>query len=339
MLANVTNINDISFINKVDNKKYFLYNLNKFQENSNNFLKTANIIYLDYTKEIPHSTFLALSDHELNKLPNNICHYFDYVNNVFSYDNVIVKQSEDDYFIPLWSQNYLRTFMPYGYISIIMNVYKHEYSSNSDLYIACFDVSFTPGKVAIANDETGYEDYTITSGYFHLEAMQAIESVSYGQDRLGGVPHFKDAYPTSSTGMVTITSSVNTGFTFGYSYDNGFSTSNGFSIQEGKTYGLSIDFGYSKAITIDDPILSTQISPTNSEEYQWSFSMVSDQTKEITYMLSGGYLFEIDKRNNQSYDDAIALRTNFRLNFYKKGWWIFGNDSREEIGFNTFIYP
>ncbi len=335
-----TNVDDL--IDKKNNKCYFIYNLGKVDENSK--YKNGNIMLYDYTQNVPKSIVIVLSQTELHNLPNDLNDYFDYVlshNSVTRNDVLkmaLANDSEESYFNLLWDQEYTFRFTPYGYISIMLNVYKHE-GPSSDLFLANFDVSFVPGTVAVANDDSIFEKYMINSGYFHIEAQQAVEDLGPNQKRLGGIPYFKDSYPSSSTGVVSITSSVNTSYTFGYSFTNGFSTSSGFSVQGDKTYGNSIDFGYSKTLTISDPIVSSQPSSTNSKEYQWSFVSNSDIIRKTTFSFNCGYIFELDERRSQTYDDAMALKTNFKMEFEKDTIWPWGHNKNTQTGFNTFMYP
>ena len=221
------------------------------------------------------------------------------------------KASEDDYFNALLDQVYTYSFKPYSYITIVLSVYKHD-GPSLDLFVANFNVSFVLGKVAVDNDEPYYEKYMINSGYFHIEAVQVVEDLGPNQEILGGIPYFKDAYSSFSIGTISITSSVNSSFTFGYSFVNGFSTSNGFSIEDGKNYGTSIEFGYSKTLTISDPIVNSQLSSNNRDEYQWSFVSNSKEVRRKTFSFDCGYIFELDERKSQTYDDAMALKTNFK---------------------------
>lgn len=211
---------------------------------------------------------IVLSKNKIHKLHSELNDYFDYVlsqNSISKNNNMEIslkKASEDDYFNALWDQVYTYSFKSYGYITIVLSVYKHD-GPSLDLFVTNFNVSFVLGKVAVDNDEPYYEKYMINSGYFHVEAVQVVEDLGPNQEILGGIPYFKDAYSSSSTGTISITSSVNSSFTFGYFFVNGFSTSNGFSIEGGKNYGTSIEFGYSKTLTISDPIVNSQLSSNN----------------------------------------------------------------------------
>lgn len=335
VLINGTNFFDMESIDFAE-KKYFIYNFEISEKIEKNKFNAANIILYDYSNVIPSSIMISLSSIDVVNMKDKICEYFDFIISL-SHENEYVtysRNSAENGFEKIWNSRYIHEYKPYGYIIVTVDIFKYFNTEDNSLYVASMNADFTPGITASYNGIDGYEDYRITSGYFHVEAMQAVEDLGPGQKRLGGIPYYKDSFPSSSSGVVTITSSVDRSFTFGYSYSNGFSTSSGFTVEEGKTYGESILFGYSKSLTISDPIVSSQLSPTNTNKIQWNFEMVSEETKKITFPLDCGYIFDMDESNSQTYPDAITIRTDFRMDFLN-----LSNDKKTITGFDSFSFP
>ncbi len=335
-IINATNGVDTNLLDSKSKKRYFIYNLNACNDDSPSIYNNGNVMYYDYSRERPTSVVLCLDDEELLNLSDKLIYYLDKVveESNRQRENVV----ENEYFTFLCDSSYQLSYKPYGYITCYITVYKHFYTEENSLYLANFSVLFTPGTVAYKNNEEGYENYKLDSGYFHLTAKQAVEDIGPNQKRLGALPTFKDAYPSSSTGMIAITSSVDIGYTFGYSFVNGFSTSNGATVEDNKTFGTSIDFGYSKTLSTTDPIVSSQPSPEDSNKYQWNFETLTDEIASITYELNCGYIFDLDFRENQIMDEAISIRTDFEMVFYK--YTLFGLRIPKETvtGFNYFLF-
>lgn len=343
-LINCTNFNDFDFVSKKEKKLYFIYNLKSCKNLSKNKWENANCLLLDYSRNIPSEFSIVLDGEYISKLSSNLPLVFDYMIE----ENEKQNRNSNDVRIkafnnnikeikPVWNSRSMRINIPFGYLDVGVNVSKLENTEYNSLYFAQFSANFTPGIVASRNGEKEYENYLLQSGYFHVEAMQAVEDLGPADKRLGGIPYFKDAYPTSSTGMVTITSSVDKTFTFGTSFDNGFSTSNGYEIKNGLYNSTSVNLGYSKALTISDPLLSTQRSPSNSKEYQWNFNVQTKEVSSISYMLNCGYLYDMDETHSETYKDAIQLHFKYHMTLKQDTW--FFPKTVECDGFDTFMFP
>lgn len=79
------------------------------------------------------------------------------------------------------------------------------------------------------------------------QAYDANEEYMYGK-RYDNIPYKKDFWPINEPGVVAITSSINTGLTMGYSFENGFILED-VSVKDNRNIGAEISYWYSKTIT------------------------------------------------------------------------------------------
>ena len=159
-------------------------------------------------------------------------------------------------------REYVANFDDAGYITYHIGVTRYIANSQSILYIVTVNNSFVPGIVANQNGDTSYKKFKNLDGYVHMTVEQAYdrnEEYYYGI-RYGTVPYKKDYWPINQPVTVTITSSVQKGLTLGFSFENGFSTSGDVNMNVGVNLGSNISYGYSKALTQNDPFFSAQVS-------------------------------------------------------------------------------
>lgn len=178
-------------------------------------------------------------------------------------------------------KEYVVKFDKVGYIVYHIAVSRYTVNSESILFIVTVKSFFVPGVVAQKNGEEGYGNYKNAEGYVHMtveQAYDANEEAFYGR-RWGNIPYKKDFWPLNHPSTVTVTSSMNNGITLGYSTANGFS------------FGSNIVYGYSKAITQDNPAFSAQVNSSNQAKCEWNYAY--DEDKAESYNLTTNYMFEI----------------------------------------------
>ncbi len=192
----------------------------------------------------------------------------------------------------------------YGYIYYDIQIYRTQFTSNSDLYLVGMQTEFTPGWVAYRNGNTNYGmNYILNNGYVHLEAIKYEESPT----KKGGNVFLKAYWPTSTTFTTTVTSSTGLTLNMNQSVEAGVDLDGGVSLKATQTKGLSISFNRSVGVTYTDPYLSAQSSPTNPKQAQWNYKVTSNTAKKVTYYLQTYYLFEMDNTNVNAGDDAFSF--------------------------------
>lgn len=209
-------------------------------------------------------------------------------------------------------KEYVVRFEKFGYAVYRIGVSKYSAGDNSQLYIASIRTSFVPGSVANTNgDSSFYNNSRNKSGYVHMTVEQAYDSNekdTYGI-RYGGLTYKKDYWPLNEPGVVSISSSVQAGLNFGYSFTNGFSK-DGLSISQNVNLGLNVSYSYSKTITTTNPALTVQSSFPNTDAIQWSYSYAESRGSEETYHLQTFYMFELSNLRNSMRIGDFRLKIN-----------------------------
>ncbi len=237
-----------------------------------------------------------------------------------SLNSVRLSGIDESVFQPLYQGSFRESKAPYGYIDVLYTVKKYRSSTTSSLYLVESKASFIPGKMAKDNGDNNYGDWYNKSGYIHVEAKQAVNEIDQATIRKGGIPKLKDAYPENSPGMITVSSTYSIGATLGYSFTNGFSLDN-ITMEQNREMGLNISYAYTKAYTNQEPALSTQISSTNLNEYQWTYNYVDERNE--TNHINTGYLFEMNNYNHDLFEGDLSLEYNYKMTVTDNGWWIF----------------
>lgn len=223
-------------------------------------------------------------------------------------------------FKPLYFGSFREVKKPYGYIDVVYTVKKYRANDISSLYLVESKASFTPGKTAKDNGDTTYGKWYNSSGYFHVQGLQAVNEIDQVTIRKGGIPKLKDTYPENSPGTITVSSSYSIGATLGYSFINGFSL-DGITVSKESSLGLNISYGYSKSYTNSEPALSTQRSSIDPSIYQWTYTY--NTSRNETNHLNTGYLFEMNNKNHDLFEGDLSLRYTYKMTVKDKGLWIF----------------
>ena len=228
---------------------------------------------------------------------------------------------------------------PYGYFVINYNVSKFRVNEISSLWLINSSASFTPGYIAVRNNESGYEKYKNGKGYLHVEATQPKHEISQSYTYPGGKPYFKDAYPVNQPGKVTITSSFSTGLTLGYSFENGFST-DGSSKSHEINVGLNLGYSYSKSFTHQNPRMSSQNSPTINNEYQWSYRYAETHGAIETNHIKTGYIYEQNNSGPDHYLDENDISFKYEMDMdVHKQFTLFHNTKNVNKSFYVGFHP
>lgn len=288
------------------------------------FKKKGKLISYEF-KESVFSTSKALKDEIISFIRRSYDKYLEQLSEEGLNNNISLLADNDvpQTFINCEiSKNFQTNYGKHGYINFQLGVRRYQANNVSSLYILYIDADFVPGRVARINGNTSdYSDCLSDYGYFHLDVMKAYDRTEeqiYGT-RYGAEIYTKDYWPVNEPTKVTITSSVTEGWNFGFSFENGFSLDN-ISSSFGPTYGHSISETYSKAITIQDPLLSAQ---RYYDEAQWSFSYQGDGVaNSLTYHLSMGYMFESRNDGGAMSEGDFRVKIESQMGFKCKS--IFG---------------
>ncbi len=329
------NVMELKQMLKNPNKIFIFYDL--FLDDNENInleiLKNHAVIYY-YKNNTPYVSTLQSSSTSTQMLKEEITSFIrDKVKNILE-DKTKMQVSthtSNETFLPLYSGDFRKINKPYGYIDGIYNVKKYRANDISSLYLVETHVSFTPGSQATSNGSSGYGKWYNYNGYVHLKAEPAQNDVGYGQTRYGGIPIFKDAYPVNQPGQISISSTYNIGFNFGYSFKNGFSLDN-ISSEKDYTAGLNISYSYNKTYTTSEPALSAQRNAEDDQTYEWRYSYKDPRNE--THHLYIGYMFEMNNKGHQLFEGDSAIRYNFKMTVNDDAPLIF-DKSRS---FETFYY-
>lgn len=207
-------------------------------------------------------------------------------------------------------KEFVMRFDDKGYIVYHIAVSRYIANEKSIIFIVSSNNSFVPGLVALKNNETGYKPYCNVEGFVHMTVEQAYDSNEeyyYGK-RWGNIPYKKDYWPVNEPGVAAITSSIERGVTFGYSFENGFSLDN-LSVTENRNIGKNISFVYSKTITRTEPAMSVQVNSSNTDKCEWYYKY-AQETMETNH-INSNYMFEIANTRNGMFKGDFRLKLDF----------------------------
>lgn len=226
---------------------------------------------------------------------------------------------------------------PDGYVYYSHEVFSTNFTEHSDLYLAHFVTVFTPSVVARQNGNTYYEEDYLDEGYVHITLERYIEN-SYMH---GGEISVKNYWPKSTTFQSTVTSSFGRAFTVGSSFSAGVDIGNGASLKGTNSGSLTLTFDVSRSTVMDDPVLSTQISPENPLEIQFSYNAVNSPVAgSASYTLDSYILFEMnDDFENANRDAFIAtyevqFKNSYRVMF---DWYAQGEEHSSAVRISEFL--
>jgi hypothetical protein len=300
------------------NKNVFIYDY-YLDDNLNNNLASTNSAVLYSNHDMKQVDILNLQSIDFTDFETEVMAFY-YEKIMVSSNDIESKSIDTSVFQPFYQGSFRELKAPYGYVDVIYTVKKYRSSSTSSLYLVESKVSFTPGKMARDNGDNNYGNWYNKSGYFHVEAQQAVNEIDQATIRKGGTPKLKDAYPENSPGMITVSSTYSIGATLGYSFTNGFSLDN-ITMEQNREMGLNISYGYTKAYSNQEPALSTQISSSNLNVYQWTYTYVDERNE--TNHINTGYLFEMNNYNHNLFEGDLSLKYNYKMTVIDDGWWIF----------------
>ena len=286
--------------------------------------------------------------------PLNGCNLFGAIDNIcFSYkmnydesttyDFDTLKKDCNDYFLYVLSASrtnnacdtdinndfveYTKTILireknvPYGYIDVEFKFYySKKFINNTGLVLLESKSSFVCGNIAAANNGKYDKTYYQYSQYAHLSIDQYKEWDDSTKDyRTTLTPVIKDYWPVNKPMAQTISSSFNLGLNYGYSYNNGFSTSDGISIGNGYNNGTSIGFAYNKSYSDTLPSLSVQRNADNYNVIEWTYSYnksnwgakinsTNNACQYLLFEINGNSCFRTDFALNYEFDAIYAQR-------------------------------
>jgi len=230
-----------------------------------------------------------------------------------------------------------------GYVYYNLDISKTEYTDKSNLYLVHTLTQFTPGYVTKLNNIPNYDQSrSLGRGYVHL-ALEQYRDLD--KNAVGSVISPKEYWPRSSTYTTSISSTFGATVSYNSSIQQGVEIGNGGSIgaSVSKNSGTALSFSFSKTMSsvTDDPRLSTQNSPTNPNEAQWSFEIINkDVAGKTTYYLDTYYLFEMDNYSyeNANCDSFILTYSLLFVSSYKTlWWWNDGHDYTNSIRISCFL--
>ena len=219
-----------------------------------------------------------------------------------------------------------------GYVYATLSVYRAPFTEKSNLYLLNAAVQFTPGHVAILNDNTQsngepFADSYLGAGFFHIRLAEVNEGWRHSSKL-----KIKQCWPQSSDVSTTISSSFGSELSLGFSKGGKISMNNGGSLGfEGdvsSSLGLSFSFSKSKSSLVDDPSLSEQWTNEDSKEVERSFETLYPKVAgSLTYSLDANILFEMDESANGMSDDAFYCQ----FTTMKQGVDADGNDLERKV--------
>lgn len=323
-----TNLTEKEFNQKVENgndKIYFIYSIrddNQLPYDASLSIKTNGEIYSYQYKEYETSNKVS----KMNGIISFIYKYVKLMNNNEYYllatdENICCTSNNTPttFVNCVAEREYINKFSDKGYIVYHISVSKYIVNSDSIIFIVSLNNQFVPGIVAKKNNESGYDSYKNQEGFVHMtveQAYDANEEYMYGK-RCGNIPYKKDFWPINEPGVVAITSSINTGLTMGYSFENGFSLEDA-SVKDNRNIGAEISYGYSKTITKTEPALSAQVNSSNPSICEWYYTYSKDA--EETYHLNTNYMFEISNSPRDMLIGDFRLKLDYKF-IIDKGFW------------------
>lgn len=219
--------------------------------------------------------------------------------------------------------------IPYGYIDVEFKFYySKSFINNTGLVLVESKSSFVCGNMAASNNSEFDKSYYQYSQYAHLSVDKYQEWDDSTRDyRTTLTPVIKDYWPVNKPMAQTISSSFNLGLKYGYSYNNGFSTSDGISIGNGYNNGTNIGFTYNKSYTDTLPSLSVQRNADNYNVIEWTYSYDESKKAEKINSTNNACQYLLFEVNGNS-----CFRTDFVLNYEFDAIYAQRNDRGYKLG-------
>ena len=218
-----------------------------------------------------------------------------------------------------------------GYMYFDYHSYYSDFTNNSRLYLINVKTYFTSGYIATQNNESGFSDmYDLDKGYVHLTAVDKFTD----SGDISSSVKLLATWPESSTTTMTISSSFGGSLTSNWSNGSELDWPNGAKISIGRGYNASINFTYTKTTTSDEPVLSSQTSPSNSLEQQWNYQYKG--LGRTTYIIDAYYLLEVkdDAVGFDKYGFVFDLYLNMANVKWKNYWW----ESHDSVEYSLRTY-
>ncbi len=225
-----------------------------------------------------------------------------------------------------------------GYVYYYNSIYKAPYTNLSNLYLLEEEMWFTPGDVPAS---AGYSQYV--SGTRLGKGSVELEILQYGdaeRNISGGVPYVKAFWPQSSKLNTTISSScggtMSKQSAWGNSASVGYSAGNGASVKASSnssgSSSLSVNWEKSLSTLVDDPIVSSQYSPSSSSSVLFTYQVINPEISGlVTFYFDCFVLFELSKQITNCKDSTFKFEFHVRTQdyWYKNKWfdkgWKFGD--------------
>lgn len=225
-----------------------------------------------------------------------------------------------------------------GYVYYYNSIYKAPYTNVSNLFLLEEEMWFTPGNVPAS---AGYSQYVsgtrLGKGSVELEILQYANA---DKNIVGGVPCVKAFWPQSTKMSTTISTSfggtVSEQSAWGKDASVGYSAGNGASIKASSSSGnsstLSVNWDKSLSTLVDDPIVSSQFSPSSDSSVLFTYEVINPEVSGlVTFHFDCFVLFELSSHVTNCKDSTFKFTFRVRTQdyWYKNTWfdkgWKFGD--------------
>lgn len=223
---------------------------------------------------------------------------------------------------------------PDGYAYYLNSVYKSPYTNASDLYLLREQIWFTPGYAA-RNDGTNPNRDYYNSGAMLGKGTVGVTLKKYESgDAHGGDVAIKSFWPQSSNVSTTVTSSFGTTLSgsLGFSQSAGAEIGDGakITVSKGQSSGVGLSFTWSKSTSslVEDPMVSSQYSPSTNLGVTWNYEVNGKDTAgKLTYAFDCFVLFEMSRSyancGSSAFQFVFSLATQ---DAYWDWTWYLGHD-------------
>lgn len=221
-----------------------------------------------------------------------------------------------------------------GYVYYYNSIYKAPYTNVSNLFLLEEEMWFTPGNVPASAGYTQYVSGTrLGKGSVELEILQYTDA---SRNIVGGKPYVKAFWPQSGRMSTTISTScggvVSEQSAWGKGASAGYSAGNGASIRASSSSSgsstLSVNWDKSLSTLVDDPIVSSQFSPSSDSSVLFTYEVLNPEISGlVTFHFDCFVLFELDSRvtncKNSTFQFNFRVRTQdywYKNTWFDKGW-------------------
>lgn len=321
--GNIDNLDSSSYLQEKPNKNLLIFDCNSKIDN-----EYCGFFY-DFKSD--KTFYLETNSTDLSNLRDDLkTFYLESINKEKINEIGLTSIDNETLFKEIRSSTISKVAKPYGRMAFTYSLKEYEYNTISSLYLLEVKQQFICGYNCTKNDEKGFDYYFNYDQYVHIGAYQSEAQMGYDDILKSGIPKFKDAYPNSEPGNVTITSSYQSGVTFGFSLKGGFARKK-ITGEAGGSYEKNIEEEYSKTYTLTCPRLTSQISQ-DLIEYQWNY-YYNDEVDYVTNTQYLGYMFECNR-----YQNGIDTHNKFDIRISAKASYAYANPNiKKDVYFNKTI--